>query len=141
MAKLLNHRFLADHENLAHLLPSTKLMIIARKNNHIQHSHATKRCYDKSNLPHHKVSPYWISGLLLLSPQESVRSRSIIIQSYPTKINHSGNIKHPNHSTVSPNISLRLRGLAQARHARSGEPPPRLGESTKTSAGAMRDLA
>ncbi|QCE15557.1 hypothetical protein DEO72_LG11g2568 [Vigna unguiculata] len=43
MAKLLNHRFLADHENLAHLLPSTKLMIIARKNNHIQHSHATKR--------------------------------------------------------------------------------------------------
>ncbi|QCE07931.1 hypothetical protein DEO72_LG9g2953 [Vigna unguiculata] len=46
-------------------------------------------------------------------------------------MDHSGNIKHPNHSTVSPSISLRLRGLAQARHARSGEPPPRLGESTK----------
>ncbi|QCD95184.1 hypothetical protein DEO72_LG5g3277 [Vigna unguiculata] len=44
MAKLLNHHSLADHENLAHLLPSTKLMIIARKNSHIQHNHATKRC-------------------------------------------------------------------------------------------------
>jgi len=43
MAKLLNHHSLADHENLAHLLPLTKLMIIARKNNHIQHNHATKR--------------------------------------------------------------------------------------------------
>ncbi|QCE10597.1 hypothetical protein DEO72_LG10g1827 [Vigna unguiculata] len=35
------------------------------------------------------------------------------------------------HSTVSPSISLRLRGLAQARRARSGAPPPRLGESAK----------
>ena len=34
-------------------------------------------------------------------------------------------------STISPSISLRLRSLAQARCARSGEPPPRLGESTK----------
>jgi len=39
-------------------------------------------------------------------------------------MDHSGSIKHPNHSTVSPSISLRLRGLAQARRARSGEPPP-----------------
>jgi len=31
MAKLLDHRSLADPEDLAHLLPSTKLMIIARK--------------------------------------------------------------------------------------------------------------
>ena len=59
---------------------------------------------------------------------------SIITQSYPTKIDHSGNIKHLNHNTVSPNISLKLRGLAQARRARSGEPPPRLGESTKAGA-------
>ena len=56
---------------------------------------------------------------------------SIITQSYPIKIDHSGNIKRPNHNTVSPSISLRLRGLAQARRARSGEPPPRLGESAK----------
>ena len=49
---------------------------------------------------------------------------SIITQSYSTKINSSGTIKHPNHSTVSPSTSLRLRGLARARHARSGEPPP-----------------
>jgi len=56
---------------------------------------------------------------------------SIITQSYSTKTDHSGKIKHPKHSTVSPSISLRLRGLAQARHARSGEPPPRLGESAK----------
>jgi len=46
-------------------------------------------------------------------------------------MDHSGNIKHPNHNTVSPSISLRLRGLAQARRARSGEPLPRLGESAK----------
>jgi len=54
-----------------------------------------------------------------------------IIQSYSTKIDHSGTIKHPKHSTISPSTSLRLRGLAQARRARSGEPPSRLGESTK----------
>ena len=56
---------------------------------------------------------------------------SIITQSYPIKTDHSGDIKRPNHSAVSPSISPRLRGLAQARHARSGEPPSRLGESTK----------
>ncbi|QCD96808.1 hypothetical protein DEO72_LG6g1518 [Vigna unguiculata] len=43
MAKQRNRHSLVDHENLAHLLPSTKLMIIARKNSHIQHNHATKR--------------------------------------------------------------------------------------------------
>jgi len=43
MAKLLNHHSLADHENLAHLLPSTKSMIIARKKNHIQDNHTTNR--------------------------------------------------------------------------------------------------
>ena len=36
MAKQRNLRFLVDHENLAHLLPSIELMIIARKKNHIQ---------------------------------------------------------------------------------------------------------
>ena len=66
---------------------------------------------------------------------------SPIIQSYSTKIDHSGNIKHPIHSTVSPSTSLRLRGLTQARRARSGEPPSRLGESTKASVRASRDLA
>ena len=66
---------------------------------------------------------------------------SIITQSYPIKTDHSGNIKRPNYGTASPSISLRLRGLAQARRARSGEPPPRLGENTKTRAGATRDLA
>ena len=45
------------------------------------------------------------------------------------------------YSTVSPSISLRLRGLAQARRACSGEPSPRLGESTKARAWATRDLA
>ena len=41
-----------------------------------------------------------------------------------------------------PNSSLRLKGLAQARQARSGEPPLRLGEdSKKTRAWATRDLA
>ena len=40
-----------------------------------------------------------------------------------SKINHA-----TKHSTVSPNPSLRLKGLAQARPSRSGEPPsPRRG--------------
>ena len=42
-AKERSHCFLADHENLAHLLPSIKLMIIARKKNHIQDNHTTNR--------------------------------------------------------------------------------------------------
>jgi len=61
----------------------------------------------------------------------SIIYMSIITQSYSANMVHSGNIKQPKHSTVSPSISLRLRGLAQARHARSGEPPPRLGENAK----------
>ena len=61
----------------------------------------------------------------------SIIYMSIIRQSYSANMVHSGNIKQPKHSTISPSISLRLRGLAQARRARSGEPPPRLGENTK----------
>jgi len=51
-----------------------------------------------------------------------------------------GNITSEPHS-VSPSSSLRLRGLAQARRARSGEPPPRLGEGSKGEQEHMRDLA
>jgi len=36
MTKQQNRHFLVDHENLAHLLPSIKLMIIARKKNHMK---------------------------------------------------------------------------------------------------------
>jgi len=43
MAKQRNHHSLVDHENLAHLLSSIKLMIIPRKNSHIQYNHTTKR--------------------------------------------------------------------------------------------------
>ena len=43
VAKQRNRHSLVAHENLAHLLPSTKLMIIARENSHIHHNHATKR--------------------------------------------------------------------------------------------------
>ncbi|QCE15118.1 hypothetical protein DEO72_LG11g2126 [Vigna unguiculata] len=38
-----NLHFLADLWNLAHLLPSIKLMIIARKKNHIQDNHTINR--------------------------------------------------------------------------------------------------
>ncbi|QCE10309.1 hypothetical protein DEO72_LG10g1537 [Vigna unguiculata] len=41
-------------------------------------------------------------------------------------------IKHPNHSTVSPSISLRLRGLAQARRARSGDVYKRQHQTSKS---------
>jgi len=43
MAKQRNHHSLVDHENLAHLLPSIKFMIIARKNSHIRYNHAIKQ--------------------------------------------------------------------------------------------------
>jgi len=43
MAKQRNHHSLVSHENLAHMLPSIKLMIIARKNSHIQYNYTTKR--------------------------------------------------------------------------------------------------
>jgi len=43
MAKQRNLHFLADHENLAHLLPSIQLMIIAGKNSHIPHNHTTNK--------------------------------------------------------------------------------------------------
>ncbi|QCE03750.1 hypothetical protein DEO72_LG8g1776 [Vigna unguiculata] len=43
MAKQRSRHSLVAHENLAHLLPSTKLMIIARENSHIHHNHATKQ--------------------------------------------------------------------------------------------------
>jgi len=38
-----NLHFLADSWNLAHLLPSIKLMITARKKYHIQDNHTTNR--------------------------------------------------------------------------------------------------
>jgi len=74
---------------------------------------------------------------------------SIITQSYSTKIDSSGTIKHPNHSTVSPSTSLRLRGLAQARHARSGEtcslrrasPSPRRGHKSRSMSNAGSRLS
>jgi len=43
MTKQRNRHSLADHENLAHLLPLIKLMIIARKKNHIQDNYTTNR--------------------------------------------------------------------------------------------------
>ena len=50
----------------------------------------------------------------------------IITQSCPIKTDHTGNIKSPKHSTASPSISPRLRGLAQARWlAQASLPSPR----------------
>jgi len=43
MAKQRNRHFLADRGSLALLLPSIKLMIIARKNCHIRDNHTTNR--------------------------------------------------------------------------------------------------
>ncbi|QCD93366.1 hypothetical protein DEO72_LG5g1441 [Vigna unguiculata] len=189
-AKRWNHHSLVDHENFAHLLPSTKSMIIAGKNNHIHHNHATKRasCYS-----HHRSQsalsetnwPLRVSGCSPYleslpsytdgAPSWAPTNRGHGITSRPLKRdpevpprdpkeiyaltrtnNHSSNIneyvyKRQSHnhtqpkqiiqeqqtckySTVSPSISLRLRGLAQARRACSGEPSPRLGESTKARA-------
>ena len=55
MAKQRNHHFLVDHEKLAYLLPSIKLMIIARKNSHIQYNHTTNRVSQSRQYFHHTV--------------------------------------------------------------------------------------
>jgi len=52
----------------------------------------------------------------------------LIIQSYSTKTDHSRTNRHQITTLFSPSTLLRLRGLAQARQARSGEPlSPRRG--------------
>jgi len=43
MAKQRSHHSLVDYEDLAHLLPSIKLMIIARKKSHIQDNQTINR--------------------------------------------------------------------------------------------------
>jgi len=43
MAKQQSHHSHVDREDLAHLLPSIKLMIIARKKSHIQDNQTTNR--------------------------------------------------------------------------------------------------
>ena len=53
MAKQRNRHFLADRGNLVHLLPSIKLMIIARKKNHIQDNHTTNRVSQSQQHFHH----------------------------------------------------------------------------------------
>ena len=60
MAKHRNHHALVDHENLAHLLSSIKLMIIARKNSHIQYNHATKWVSQSRQHIHHTVKYIFI---------------------------------------------------------------------------------
>ncbi|QCD95865.1 hypothetical protein DEO72_LG6g562 [Vigna unguiculata] len=101
MAKQRNLHSLVDQENLAHLLPSTESMIIARKKNHIQGNHTTNR------------GPWDYVPTTEAQPR-----RSLLIQSYSTKTDHSGTNIHSNTAQSHP-------------APRSGEPPPRLGESTK----------
>ena len=60
MAKQRNRHFLADHENLTHLLPSIKLMIIARKSSHIQYNHTTNRVSQSRQHIHHTVKYIFI---------------------------------------------------------------------------------
>ena len=55
MAKQRNRHFLADRGNLAHLLPSIKLMIIARKKTHIQDNHTTNMVSQSQQHFHHTV--------------------------------------------------------------------------------------
>ena len=60
MAKQRNRHFLVDRGNLAHLLPSIKLMIIARKNNHIQYNHTTKWVSQSQQHIHHTIKYIFI---------------------------------------------------------------------------------
>ncbi|QCD97239.1 hypothetical protein DEO72_LG6g1949 [Vigna unguiculata] len=50
--------------------------------------------------------------------------------SHPNQYQSSKGKRTPKQRTASPNHSLKLRGFAQARRARSGEPPLRLGEGS-----------
>ena len=54
----------------------------------------------------------------------------LIIQFTLKPISIIKNKQAPKQCTASPNPSLRLKGFAQARRARSGEPPLRLGEGS-----------
>ncbi|QCD97561.1 hypothetical protein DEO72_LG6g2271 [Vigna unguiculata] len=55
--------------------------------------------------------------------------------SHPTQYQSSKNNKHPKQRTASLNPSLRLRGLAQAKRARSDESSLRLGEGSMEHSG------
>ncbi|QCD83096.1 hypothetical protein DEO72_LG2g3439 [Vigna unguiculata] len=72
------------------------------------------KCYDESILPHHKT----FITILKTSTHNPHKAKKVIP-----------------HCTVSLSPSPRLRGLAQARRARSGEPPLRLGEGSMVHSG------
>ncbi|QCE14721.1 hypothetical protein DEO72_LG11g1726 [Vigna unguiculata] len=77
MAKQQSHRSLVDREDLTHLLPLIKLIIIAKENSHIQDNHTTNKrmlalvvdtsahpramcykCYNESIPSHTRMQPY-----------------------------------------------------------------------------------
>ena len=110
MAKMRNRHFLADHENLAHLLPSIKLMIIARKSttNRVsqsrQHIHHTVKYIftiqcpynNKAQFNHQKTSKLQTERILAQSvaqaeeprPGESLSLRRVL--SAQARVRESG---------------------------------------------------
>jgi len=66
---------------------------------------------------------------------------SIITQSYSTNMDHSENLKQPKMQHCLAQNLAQAEEPRSGETSRSGEPPPRLGESTKTSVRATRDLA
>ncbi|QCD96349.1 hypothetical protein DEO72_LG6g1051 [Vigna unguiculata] len=81
---------------------------------------------------------WWIPllDLELLDPELCVTSVTMNQnlshhKSYPNKSKHKRTKTQSNITLSRPNPSLRLKGLAQARQARSGEPPLRLGEGSR----------
>ena len=74
MAKQQNRHFLADRGDLVHLLPSIKLMIIARKKSHIQDNHTTNRVSQSKTVHqidtyHHPIQAFHISPKHVLTSQ------------------------------------------------------------------------
>ncbi|QCE11160.1 hypothetical protein DEO72_LG10g2393 [Vigna unguiculata] len=84
MAKQRNRHSLADRGNLAHLLPSIKLMIIARKKTHIQDNHTTNRSVRMQ--PYLESIPSYTDGAPPWTPTNSGHR----IMSRPLKHNPGG---------------------------------------------------
>ncbi|QCE01778.1 hypothetical protein DEO72_LG7g3078 [Vigna unguiculata] len=120
MAKQRNHHSLVDHENLAHLLPSTKLMIIARKTatynttmqrNGLALNEFQASCYSRHKSQSALSETNWLLGAsgcnLTLNPY-------LVIQ-----MGHHH--EHPLSQESHPTLHCLAQHLAQAEESRSGE--------------------
>ena len=85
MAKQQSHHSLVDREDLAHLLPSIKLMIIAKEKSHIQDNHTTNKVSQNKTVQQVVTCQYTIQAFHISS------KHVLIFQTI-----HDSNSTHPN---------------------------------------------